>query len=1527
MAIGKSFYPFKGVNIDRHEGLMDNETARFIRNLVYDLTDDSNAQRNRGAQSGVGKLIEANYLYANAPLPIGSNFIVGTYSSKAEQIVLVLVWNSLGSHVVYQIDGQAQAISIVYQGSCLELSNDPSYFVGKGQSYLNVVDLTDPTTNLKIKRRFFFYTTGSGTQKQICLDDSISTGGFNTTEFPYFQSTYDPCWMIRMGLSTPNGCIGITEIPFNPATDTGIKNNLIYNTWQFRITYIDVWGRPSEHGVISTLYIPGINDCISGSTQLPRCLILAFDAGSPLVNAIQVEFRNGNNDQWYVDNTLFLYDGSNIGEWWLRSRNPNITYDQGTNTISYTFCRNQQCNPVPVTETTRLENPLPNTSQAIGKIGSVIGLANNTDGFLPFSQELLSKFSVKITPPTGTTQLRNIDILVPIFNPFLSSYQQVRTNGAKGYVWGDNDSHHGGATAYSQYFTNPAQSGFGGYLAGTSNYVISTQYYLSGNGQLVEDTTFNGLQLSPYKLVFARFQFSNLQPGTYIFRLFSHLSDPTQTTNWATTSTTVWGLCPFNSGQITEQMPNGIGINQRELSQELIVNVCNSDYSTLPTATIPGDSKILVIADMAAYNAGGLLGIGSGSVDAKCGYIYETDVNGFDQYPMELVAIAGGNEPQDFNSQITDHNGFYYFGAIGGGKHYGFVISYKCGIQSGSIAANTSQGMIFKNIIMDQYVPQTGAIPVFPDYFSLPCDRILIEGQMVLAGTNIGIPNVSVVLSRSSTVSTITDDQGNFTIIAHDDVSRGVLNVRNDIVIVANSGCNYTGVNGSCVVPINVTIQPCTGACVTREISLGIITLYFTALRGLLSGGSYSIGVVGFDWLGRCGYVQPIANIIMPSFAQTGVIAPSTVSVLIDPSAVFPDWVSYISLWITAETTLSAYITWIVDRVQLVDNTGAINTLNPSQIKVYYSSLIEYNKQNNFNTTDSWSFIPATGNTPYTGDQVTFFINGDGTSFPTNISQVKYDTTGQYFLIDYNSVLATLQANALMRLMRPQLCNNAEMAPYFEVCGPVLINGSIAAQNTVPFNAFDTYYVSRQIPVPTPLTSTTAGLNVTTTTSSVSAGVTTTESYTVLNPATTDELRTFGFLFEHNSPSNFWGQGNINIGRTNTNNPYETQIYTPDGIALSGQLSPNGQLNYTNYFDSALVVSYSNSNLGGIIALIPQMSVLFVLGQLNSFKTGYSDNLVRANADGTESVQSINNELGQPETKVGQPYGCVLADKNTLSEFDGIVMFLDRNKTAVVRYDYSSAQPISYNVCDSYIVPKLKSVMAANLKGGNRYFVGFINPNNSEYLLTDFDQSKPSYLNEDREYAIDLPDTVAFDSRSGMLKGWYSNTPEYYCGLEGEINGQQLFTFKNGQPYANYSVNNPSYGTVYGQPVLPIYRFIFSLGKDKKGKLLWLEVYCKQSLYFVDQLLTETGQRSRILKAWFNQALYFWQAAALCDLNTPFDPNNPIVTGPNKLTDGNNLVGIWFDIRMVGDPSTSTTYSELQSVNAYVFNEEKSGTQ
>ncbi len=223
------------------------------------------------------------------------------------------------------------------------------------------------------------------------------------------------------------------------------------------------------------------------------------------------------------------------------------------------------------------------------------------------------------------------------------------------------------------------------------------------------------------------------------------------------------------------------------------------------------------------------------------------------------------------------------------------------------------------------------------------------------------------------------------------------------------------------------------------------------------------------------------------------------------------------------------------------------------------------------------------------------------------------------------------------------------------------------------------------------------------------------------------------------------------------------------------------------------------------------------------------------------------------------------------------------------------------------------------------FFHGVINPANFEYILTDFKLGSTGYINDERDYNVSKSESFAFDIFGKVWKGMYSGTPEYYGYLEGEKNGQQLFLFKNSVPYYLYKSNEAvTYGTVFGEEVERVYEFILTGEIMKKQSGLGIQVYCKESGYFSDRIITEMGQESRILKEYFKQGMFMYAAPFLRDVKTPTDINLPAQTD-KKILEGNPLYGEWFKVRMVGYPESNTKYSQLSGVQVFLFGENNTG--
>lgn len=1481
MAIGQKYLPYEGQDVDIASNLMPPTKARFIKNLVYSQGDTSTATKEQGGQYGSFKPLQSNAKYLamfSLPDEPEDNIFWGDLVVKETQEVFVWIYNKKKNHTIYRINGWNQTYDIVYQSPVLNLQLNPENFIHKGGAYLEIVYITNPVTLEKVRRTFLMFTDGFNPQRFICVEDAIATHGFNPLFFPYFSGNYDPMILINMGVPTPMDCISIKEIP-NETPE--LNNTLLFTPWQFRLRHLDVWGRPSEYGVISELYVPAANDCISSGSGLSRCLELMFDAPPPHINQVEVAYRKCNSQQWYTAQTLDLYDGPPLGKWWLRQRNPKVNYNSQTNKITYQFCNDKECNPIDPALTNRVSNPLARTSQSVAKVGKFVNISNNKDGFFPFPQSLKDKITITVEPPEEqaaiTNSFRNIDVWMEIYNVFSKTNQPIYRQGITdpsnlryGFGAHDGNLQYRSFLAYKQYFPNPEQKGFIGILAGPNISTISKQYVLKPDGSLSEITDFENIPgIDTGDKYFQKFEFRNVPKGIWIFRVISHQADPAADQNWASTSTYTAGVYGFNIGNV----PNPVNHNLLVAAQkELIIDVCEENYDGLK------DNKILVIWDLVSRN-----------VDVIAGYVRNTNLEDQSQYPIEYARIDSWTTVR---STFTDHNGFYFAaGAATGGagvtlSPYGYC---NCSlVKFATKYSGTSDRLWEENFFLNLATDNGGC----PNYNAQVCNYVQIKGRIIVCGTNIGVPNVAVLLSSGG--SAITDSDGNYTIIAHDDTYNSS---RNDKVYFVTTGCPLIGCDAECIQPIPITINKCI-SCSERIIEVPTVSALFRTQRGLLSGATYPINVVGHDWLGRETFAQSLGTLTIPSVQQTKLFAPSKVKISIDPSALFPVDIDKISFYIGSPATIDKFITWIVDKVELIDNTGNINKIAPTQIKIHYASLIEYNKQNNFNTTVNWQFIDADTNEPVVADTVEFLLNGDGQFFQKSISAlVKYAKDGQYFLINYTSDLKDLEQNALIRIVRPKVCTSKE--PSFEVCSTIQLVNRRAVVQPFYLNAFDTYYVNRRIPVP------------------VDVG-----------DATINELRLFGAPFESNSPSDFWGEGCHNIGRVNFENPQESEIYRPEQISISGGLSDTGLLNFLNFFfdDDSKKINLDDIGLNGIVSILYQTSIALILGQSNHCIIGYGDNIARVNDDGQVQVASITG-YGKPQVKTEDNYGCLLKDKATISSLEGNVCWLDTIKAIVVHNNYRDAIPLSKNGADSYIRPKVKTVQQFNLINNNiRYFIGHINPINFEYFITDKIIGSTQYINDLRVYEFNSEETVSFDIITKSFKATYPFIPEGYSSLEGEINNTQLFTFKNGIPYRHYTVNPTSWGTFYGVRCNRVLKIVVAMDMLKKKKLLSIGCYCKQGTYFIPEVTTEMGQTSRSLLSQWLQAEFGFYSPFLCDLNTPFDPNRPNETGNNKLMDGNMLSGDYAEITLVGNPELDDKFTDLQGFTIQIFPSENSGT-
>lgn len=1296
-----------------------------------------------------------------------------------------------------------------------------------------------------------------------------------TSVFP-FPGTY---YKVTVQQAVPAVSIGNqgTVTLRRRVNNDGANNNLLFNTWQFRIEETDVWGRVSEWGIISDMYVPGINDCISVGSNLPSCLNLIFNAGTPFTNSISIAFRNCNTESWRKEVTLFLYKGSNIGKWWLRTRNPDLNYDQVTNKITYKFCRDKECDPIDVNETNRPQNPLPKSSQSLFKLTNKIALANNKDGFNPISQDELDKIKFTVIPPgAANPDTRTITIYVAIDD----MHQQVFHINNRFY-YGGQPSGGGGINVElcvnkKQLFKNTSQSGFCGYLVNGPS-TISTQVYIDAAGNLIDDPTWEGYTKSPTKRTLQKFVFYNVQKGSYIFAISSADSDPANESNYRETSAPVFGLCPFN--KLTDYSLD-LSLDGRRLHQscELYIDCCAGDYDTM------NDNKMLVLVNMAFP-----------ACYAQSGYFSQSTV---DNTRWELLYIQTGLLANGaVSSLITDRNGFYWIFKFGGAQSADLNLYINAIIRCGTIGKVAQLNIVNPLLVKKDYTME-GFFTNTPGYVAAICNTIQIKGRVLIQGTSIGVSNLAVSLTRGGT--TITDDDGFFTLICHDDARYWVQRI--DKLIFNNGACAYSLPSGGCLTVFDIIINNCIGgSCEERVQSVGLTAVNYKTERGLLSGGVYLPRANFYDWLGRKTFSQQLKPLQIPSIIQSQAIGASTVIVNIDPTFTAPLEFKYFTISLTEETTIDKYLSWIVDRVEFIDNTNKINNTAPTLIKIYYQSVTKFASINGFNVTPSWQIIAQGQDNPVIGDKAQFFLNGDGKFFTKNIvSLVKYSKDSIYFTIDYTSELKDLKQNALMRLFRPKECTGTELD--FEVCSTIDLLNGVPQIFQFTLNAFDTYYLSTQIPVPAPVAPTPTVTQIAT----VTGNVTTYEDVPQVEQVI--ENRNLGYRFERDSPSNFWGKGCKNIGRPNSKNPYECELIHPYQVALSGALSANGQLNYLCYFDKDKKTDLAILNSGGIVAGFADIGRVFFITQLRCVSVGFNDNLGRINSDGTFQAGSIKDEFGQPNPI--DLYGCHPKDKMSIQFRNGLVMWVDRNRGQALQSDFQSVKSFTLDKCNAWFKAKVKQVLSDELA----YFTGAITPAN-EYLITNqtLAGEEMSYINQERTYNALIPETVTFHIGTRELIQWFGFTYENYAWLDGDILNNQMFSFMKGIPYSHYNGKaTGSFNVFHGVETEKVFDIIFRGSDAFKKKMFYvIQNWCENQLFFSDKVTTEAKQVSRILLDHWYKGAYLSTGTLLCDLNSVPDPTMATETGANVLMDGDRLWGNWIRLRLVGNPADNSKYCEL----------------
>lgn len=1535
MAIPQKIIPYKGVELDNHELNVDEMCATYIKNLVHDLNDNNRISRDEGSNAYVWTPLELTERYCNLELPAGTNYVVGFHYFKEANQGFVFAYNNNNNHFIYRIKGNTGDCEMIVIDPCFNFQLDPKYFIGKGRCAAQTICRLNKANGQTENVIYLEFTENFNDQRFLCVEDVIATHGFNGTDFPYFN-TSDPncnrCTWFNLGVPAPFGCIGVTPVARDTSdpVERTRPNVMNYRGWQFRVQIIDQWNRESEYDIISDTYFTQIgNSCLANSSGLPRCVRLRFPAGCPLVNQIVLSFRNcagktkgfSTVSDWYKFTTVNKYNDCENANWWERSiNNPwlveydaqillgktpeeaeAIAYGKGLmrywaidNTFEYTFCNDKECTPIDVDKTNRVENPLARRSSSLFPLNRSIALARNTKGFDPMDCNELNKIEFSVVPPSGEScsrvQLKKVEIWGIFYSPNNDRITRIRTKDGN-TVFGFADCSNNNPINFDQILPKD-QEGIIGHMAGTDYYCISKQYRYDTVLDTLEYTGINYTTPSggidnPRYIPVQKWEF-NVLPGKYRFHIASHKSTPS---DYKGTSTYFIGRTNLTS----------VGGLVAGEERELVIDVCTADYLLKNTPVMIWDLT----------HVGKNCTTSSEAASAVAGYMYEDELQ---KNPIDMAVVTTNHDGDVNKCSFTDHYGFY-FATRNGRVLRATIRGYKNCASNQELAVGRSTLDTVENWFkFDKLYAyhNTDAYPIN--------DRMIVKGKLTLCGNpSIGLPGVLVHVTRAGFA--VTDANGEYRIIMHD---IGNSAARTESLIISQRGsCQILACQDECSFCFaNVAVNRV--ACVIgveRYLNLPPIVGRINAAnsKGPKMGGRYRGGWFLYDWLGRRSFVQSSEKhyFNIPGIQETQVYSFSKIFFDLN-GARFPSWVTKITPAITENLNWDDDITWVIERVQFVDNTGKTNTAAPTQIRLYYESLNEYNKQNDYSTNTGWQFLTEQQNS-IQGDLIEFLANADGSIFNTRITALaKYNKEGKYIQVDYTDELKDLKDGTLVKLIRPKQCETQQW--FYELCFPIRILNGQAVIQSGELNYFDSYLLTRQIPVPTEVKTTSTDEN----------------GDEIETSTTENQITAYPFFFEHHSPSDTWGDHCANRGRVGVINEQEKQRCVKTGIDVSNALVNDGLLNGLHYFEEKDTTILDEQEWGGISICLPEQNIILVICEFTNCLITYNDNRVTTDDQGNVVAPSGENRFGRPEKKIGNDFGCQLDDINTIQVKDGLVMFLDSSKCALVKHNYNEAEDVSVGTNNrggykSWLSAMIKFVIDNNSNPENQkmYWHAAINPKNNKYTLTlaTLGQASNKYINQDREPVIGVNDTIAVDIYSGALKTFLSYTPEYYGAMSGDKNDSQLISFRFGEAWRHNKLNNPAnlYNRFYGVDVEKVMEVVYNIDNVKVKKYMWNEVYCPQHLFYADRIITESGQISRIMPKWWERRDKFFCADFKCASNTQADINIPKETGANALLDGDMLYGRWMRVRYVGIAAAKNKYCELTAFIGFMYGGEKSG--
>ena len=1526
-----------GMNLEIDEGYLPETMARFLKGWQLEVNENRSGDTQGGNTESANAYVftknQSNELFADVVLPTGVNKSIRGGFVPETGMYYSCLWNSLGNHSIWQLDATNRTIQKVLETPCLGFVYDAKHFITPTRFAYVVYTTYDKDSNVPITKTVIFITDDNGRTKEIFVNDAIATNGL-THEFFGEGECCDICTMITMGApAKPTGCITVepvqryfpSQTPEEVAIEKAKPNTLNFKAWQWRLKAIDVWGRQSFHGVISDQwYNSSSNSCTNDETQYPRCVDLTFSANCKYIAQLVLEYHVCGNSEilnnfsqpvWKEYQTINKYsdcdtDGAYIPNFWEREINPiyyqpisydnPITYNEILNEFTVRFCGNKECKTIPVSETSLTQNYIANKSNSVFRLGNKIGVANNERGFNPLlcqDAEALT-FSTSEDETCNPLVYRKIRIFGYIWSPLDNSLTNVRfvepasgtpkTTVAYGRIghedgtWGNTGKNN--PTFYNQYFNGV--NNFVMYAKGHPDiYAVAKQIDMF-SGSPVDIGVSQTKMANPNIMLMWEFY---IPAGKYIFKIADPLAGVREM------DATVFSLFPIGGNPkfyqtsadmvgLTSLASPGTLVNEQ---YELDVDCLTADFELLTTPVMIWD----LTRDMTGLT--NYPNVVKGYYQNSLLIAYPT----IPQYGIEKAVVTPINHPVTaYSCQLTDSNGHYFMTTKGSGIGIGTQLQALLSV-AGCNPQTANSGA------------STGTNEFVGEWVNSAMDTYKIVGKIIDCNTSKGLLGQVVVYQNGHYAS--TDSEGNFIIYAH-----GLL--RTDELIIANAigGCFRTICGDPCSVAfpnVAILVPLCN---VAREVLLpnyGIQESEFSFDKTLLEG-KYGVGIVLEDCLGMETFVQGDAYVEIDETSNINKISWNFAGLTV------PTNFTKMSFYVTENLTYSAFMEWIIDYAVLEDNNGNISfgatvITDPKRVRIYINSLINYTAYSQTNT--GWQFLK--------GDLLKIFQLGNGDNL--NISKlVSYREGDSYVTIEYDeATMGSIKDNltgAKIRLLRPQNCTSTEL--FYQLCSYIAIENGVPVLLSGTLNYSNVFKLTRSVPIYTyDIQVITTTVNIYDTQGNVIGEKEATIPVPI--PKATGNKKTL--IFNHNSPSDFWGSGCWGKGRVSSKNIYERIHRLTTEISLGNGISAEGSTNYLHWFETSGATQLDESSYHYITAVIVGTNILLVICRNDYSTLLFNQNeFIRDDKTGQIYANGAQNGFGKPRTKIGDDYGCAQGDINTIFSQSGLVFYLDTTKGVLVRHNFDEAQDFTPNGLRAYLREKIFANAKWNATLPNnpeqhKVFISAICPKKNEYIMTSFDLASDTHGNDLRTENIDANETYAVDifDPKKLFKAMYHATPEMWDAIFTPNIGNQLISFVNGKCYIHYPVldTDENFLTFYGVQYKPVMTLIFNKENIVNKNFLFVETKIKQHQLYISAILTEAGQESRVMPLWWIFADNGWYCPLLCQTNYVPDPMLPNQTGINAIIDSNGLNGKWIRAEFVTKDDDDGKYAELTSIELY----------